>query len=101
MRTSQASYQRRKRRLLRGAIGLFLLLTCIRVWVGPEPIVEPAQAQIPDSGLQCKLLLEEARRTNQLLSDIKRLLKTETLNVRIQGADNQADRATAPRDPGN
>jgi hypothetical protein len=75
--------------LLRAALSLFILLTCLRVWVGPFPILPEARAQIPDSGLQRKLLLEEAQRTNQLLSDIKRFLESGDLNVRIKGTDNQ------------
>ena len=78
-------------RWLHYAIALLLLLICLRVWSGPVPIVEPAQAQIPDAGTQRVQMLEEARRTNQLLSEIKELLKTQTFNVRMQGADNQAD----------
>jgi len=74
--------------LLRTLIGLFLILTCLRVWVGPQPILERAHAQIPDAGLQRKQLVEEAARTNQLLSDIKRILESETLKVRVQSADN-------------
>ncbi len=90
-------YQLQKRRLLQVGISLFVLLTCIRVWVGPVAILEPAQAQIPDSGMQRKLLLEEARRTNQLLAEIKQLLKTHTFNVRVQGADNQSGKRTGSR----
>lgn len=82
-------YQYQNHRWLLGVFGFFVLLTCIRVWVGPAAILEQAQAQIPDSGKQRKLLVEEARRTNQLLTEIKLLLETRTFNVRIQGADNQ------------
>ncbi len=93
-------YQPQKRRLLRIGISLFVLLTCIRVWVGPVAVLERAQAQIPDSGMQRKLLLDEARRTNQLLTEIRQLLKTHTFNVRIQGADNQAGKPAKPRGGG-
>lgn len=93
-------YQSQKRRLLHGGISLFVLLTCIRVWVGPEAILEQAQAQIPDSGMQRKQLLEETRRTNQLLLEIKQLLETHTFNVRMQGADNQADKPASSRRDG-
>ena len=80
------------------AMGLFVLLTCLRVWVGPMPVVQPARAQIPDAGTQRKLLVDEVRRTNQLLTDIKQILATRTLNVRIEGADNpSADNQTRPR----
>ncbi len=81
---------------LRGVIGLFVVVTCLRVWVGPVAILEPARAQIPDSGRQRKQLLEEARRTNQLLTEIKQLLKDHTFNVRMERADNQS---RAPRVP--
>lgn len=77
-------------------IGLLVVLTCIRVWIGPAAFVDQAQAQIPDSGLQRELLLTEARRTNQLLTEIRQLLKDHTLNVRIRGADNQAGKPGTP-----
>ena len=67
----------------------FVVLTCLRIWIGPFPLLERAEAQIPDAGLQRKQLMDEARRTNELLSDIKRILETQTLQVRLQGADNQ------------
>ena len=84
-------------RWARVVIGVFLLLTCIRAWVGPETTASRVHAQIPDSGLQRKLLLEEARRTNQLLSDIKRVLETGTLHVQLRSADNQADKPSKAR----
>ena len=84
-----AQYQPQKRQWLYGAVGAFVLLTCLRVWVGSTPMLQVAHAQIPDAGTQRKLLLDEARLTNQLLTEIKHLLENRTLNVRIQGADNQ------------
>lgn len=84
-------YQPRNRRWLASAAALFVLLTCLRVWTGPAPLLEAARAQIPDSGLQRQQLLDETRRTNRLLTEIKQLLKEGTLNVRVRGADNQAD----------
>lgn len=84
-------------RWVRVVVGVFLLLTCVRAWVGHETTASRVHAQIPDSGLQRKQLLEEARRTNQLLSDIKRVLETGTLNVRLRSADNQADKPSNAR----
>ena len=75
----------------RTVIGLGLLITVIRVWTGPVPLIEQASAQIPDSGLQRKQLLAETRRTNQLLEEIKQILDSGTLNVRFSGADNPSD----------
>ncbi len=81
--------QPRRGRLIRYVLAILVLLSCMRAWLGPVELVKPAQAQIPDSALQRKLLLEEARRTNQLLSEIKQILTSRTLNVRLQGADNK------------
>lgn len=67
----------------------FVLLTCVRVWTGPLPMLETAYGQIPDAALQRKQLLDEAKMSNQLLTDIKQTLATGTLHVRLEGADNQ------------
>lgn len=83
---------------LRGIILVFVLASCLRAWLGPAEFTAVAEAQIPDGGLQRKQLLDEARVTNQLLAEIKGLLQTGTLNVRVQGADNQA--LTRPPAPG-
>ena len=83
-------------RVFRTAAILLVLLTCLRVWTGAEPLIERAQAQIPDSGHQRKLLLDEARKSNQLLTEIAQILRERTLNVRLAPADNQAA-APVPR----
>ncbi len=70
----------------------FVLLTCLRVWLGPIPVLERAYGQIPDAGMQRKLILEQAQLTTQHLSDIKRILEAGTLHVRLDGADNQGAR---------
>ena len=75
-------------RLVRHALVLFVALSCLRAWLGPTGLSDRAEAQIPDSGTQRKALLEETRRTNQLLSDIKQILTSGTLNVTVKGADN-------------
>lgn len=81
--------QRFSAKAVRAAVALFVLLTCLRVWTGAQPLVQPARAQIPDSGRQRKLLLGEARRTNQLLAEIAQILRERTLNVRLAPADNR------------
>jgi len=87
--TKTSSLQPRSHRLVSRLVVFFVILTCLRIWFGPFPLLERAEAQIPDAGMQRKQLVEEARRTNELLSDIKRILETQTLHVRLQGADNQ------------
>lgn len=96
MNTANVSAPRR-RRFRRVAVYAFVIATSLRVWLGWGPALPRAQAQIPDPARQRLTLLEEARRTNQLLSDIKRLLESGTLNVRVLPADNQADRAPGLR----
>ena len=56
--------------------------------MGSFPILDKAQAQIPDSAKQRKLLLAETKQTNRLLTEIKQILRDETLHVRLQAADN-------------
>ena len=84
-------------RLGRWVIGAALVVTCLRVWVEPVALNATAAAQIPDSALQRKQLLEAVRHTNQLLADIKGHLKDGTLNVRLPSADNPADSEGTPR----
>lgn len=69
---------------------LFLAATAWKVWFGVPEILPVARAQIPDSGTQRKVLIEEVRRTNQLLSQLHQTIKTGTLKVRIEGTDNKA-----------
>ena len=83
------SPQPRSHRFVDRLVVFFVILTCFRIWLGPFPLLERAEAQIPDAGLQRKQLVEQAQRTNELLSDIKRILETQTLHVRLEGADNQ------------
>jgi hypothetical protein len=79
----------RQNRFVNRLVTFLVVLTCLRIWLGPFPLLERAEAQIPDAGLQRKQLVDEARRSNELLSDIKRILESQTLHVRLEGADNQ------------
>lgn len=74
---------------VRWVVGTLALLTFLRVWIGPFSLIQTAQAQIPDSGLQRKILIEEIKRTNQLLSEIKQVITSYTLNMPQKGADNK------------
>jgi len=80
--------QHQKPRIAQWFVGALLLLTCFRVWTGPEPLLPKAQAQIPDSAAQRQKLIEEVQRANELLTQIKDALTDGTLNVRLRGADN-------------
>lgn len=86
-------------RVVKAIVGILILATVIRVWVPPEPLLPIAQAQIPDSGQQRFQLIDEARRTNQLLAQLVQVLQTQTLKVRIEGTDNKAAADLNRRDP--
>lgn len=94
------SSQRQNEGFLRSLIVVFVMVTCIRVWLGPVPLLSSAEAQLPDSALQRIKLLEATQRTNELLAEIKHLLADGTLNVRIDGADNTSADNKAPRKGG-
>lgn len=79
---------RRKRNLLETVCVTFVILTCLRVWVGPVSANAQRRTTLPDSALQRKLQLEELKRSNEILQDIRSILTSGTLKVRIEGADN-------------
>ena len=85
---------------LRAAIAFFVLITCVRVWVGPIQFLDRAHGQLPDPGLQRKAALTEAKRTNQLLAEIKQVLETKVLNVRIVAADKKVGKLPVPSGAG-
>lgn len=84
------SFEHRRGQILRYVFFGGLLLTCLKVWIGPVSIASEVQAQLPDSAAQRKQQIDEQRRTNELLTDIKRILEDRTLKVRLEGADNPA-----------
>lgn len=69
---------------------LFLAATCWKVWIGDPHLLPIASAQIPDSGMQRKVLIDEIRKTNQLITQLAATMKTHTFKVRIEGTDKQA-----------
>ncbi|HUU85776.1 MAG TPA: hypothetical protein VM243_19950 [Phycisphaerae bacterium] len=71
------------RRLLVG----FVVITCLRVWLGPVDILPQARGQIPDGGLQRKQMVDAVRETNRQMSQILTVLKSGTLNVRVVSTD--------------
>jgi len=77
----------------------FALVTCVKVWLPREPIVTPVQAQVPNPADDRKEEILLLRRTNELLTDIKRILESQTLHVVIERADNSSSaKGVAPSD---
>lgn len=62
---------------------LLLGVIAIQMWSGGPSMLSEAQAQIPDTGMQRKQLIDEARRTNELLSDILTQLREKPIKVRV------------------
>ena len=82
--------------VLRWLLIAFVLASCVRVWLGPGDVVAPAQAQIPDSGLQRKQQLDAIGETNNLLRQIQTTLEHGTLNVRVASTDKKTGRTLVP-----
>ncbi len=62
--------------------------TCCKVWLGSDSVLPVANAQIPDSGNQRRLIIQEIRKTNVLLQQIHDTLANGTIKVHSGGADN-------------
>ncbi len=71
----------------RHLLWLFVIATIWKVWLGAPPSISVAGAQLPDSAAQRIQLLQEARKTNDLLSQIQRTLASGTIKVQIEGDD--------------
>lgn len=77
------------RRLSDRLLALFLVLTCLRVWLGPFEVDRSAEAQLPNQGAKFQQLVTEVQRSNQLLGELKQSLeslKAHTFQVKITGA---------------
>ena len=56
---------------VRAGVIVLCAATVLRVWLSAAAWESSASAQIPDSGMQRKLLIDELRRTNALLTEIR------------------------------
>jgi len=78
----------RSSRILKKLWIALIMITCLRVWLGPIQALDQAQAQVlPNPADQRISALQEARRTNQLLEQLISTLETRTLKVRIEDND--------------
>ncbi len=69
--------------------GVLLVATFVKAWAPQEPVLSVAQAQVSNPAEQRRQLVAQARRTNELLSDIKQILESGKLHVRVEATDNQ------------
>ncbi len=87
----------RSTRILLTVIAVLLAIIALELWHAGPGMTPAASAQIPDSGLQRVNLIDEARRTNALLSDILEHLRTKPVKVEMQRTDKKPGRGEAPR----
>ncbi len=78
-----AKSMRRRGRTDTIIVALVLGVLGVQLWNATPSILPEAQAQIPDTGLQRKQLIDETRRTNELLTDILTLLREKPVKVRV------------------
>ena len=82
--------ERQSRPLCDRLLTLFVLLTCLRVWLGPfgaEPI---AEAQITNAGAQRKQIVTNTQQSAELLGELKALvqsMKSHTFQVKVVAAE--------------
>jgi uncharacterized protein YpmS len=76
------------------AVLLAIIVVQLSGWVGPGQ--RQVQAQIPDSGLQRRQLLDAQDRTNQLLEDILHHLQTQSVKVRVVSTDKESRSESHP-----
>jgi len=77
----------------------FLIATCIRVWIGPISVTPRAYAQIPNAGKQRLELVQQTRKTNELLARIAKTLESGTLKVEIASTDKPVGQRPSPHGP--
>jgi hypothetical protein len=74
-------------RLLLATLTGLLGVIAVELWAGRPDLVPAASAQIPDTGLQRQQIVEEARRTNQLLEQILSHLRAKPIKVIAAGVE--------------
>ena len=77
-------------KVFRFLLGVILAVTFIRVWAGPTSWAADARAQIPDAGSQRADLLQEVRKTNELLRKVIQILETKSVKVEVQNTAGNA-----------
>lgn len=79
--------------LLTSIVGL-LAIIAVELWVGLSAAGR-AVAQIPDTGLQRQLIVEEGRKTNALLEKILEHLRSGSVKVKLESADKTGGKKSA------
>jgi hypothetical protein len=91
MRTRLVQIDQSTRRLLCAIVFLLGVIT-LELWVGRPGDGNALYAQIPDTGMQRLQIVEETRKTNQLLSEILDHLRNQRVKVLVDSADKKETR---------
>ncbi len=83
----------RATRLFQWAVVILLGLIAAALWDGRPSLLPQAAAQIPDTALQRKQMIDEQRVTNELLARILKHLETRPIKTRAMSADENRDDA--------
>jgi len=83
----------RRTRIFQIAVVFLLGAIAIAAWDVRPNIKSEAMAQIPDTALQRKQMIDEQRVTNELLTRILLHLETMPIKVRSVGSDERKDEA--------
>lgn len=75
--------------------GLLVVIT-VELAMLISPGLPSACAQIPDSGLQRKEMIDAIERSNQRLDAIREAIRTQVFRVQVVNADNDRRPAPAP-----
>lgn len=77
-------------RMILTALTLLLAIIAVELWAFAPDTTHRASAQIPDTGMQRKLIVDETKRTNELLEQILDHLETKPIRVHLI-ADEKSD----------
>lgn len=88
-RPAIVTLDRATQRLL-SVIAVLLAVLIVELWALRPDTAQPAHAQIPDTGLQRQQIVEEQRRTNDLLSATLEHLRTKPIKVRVEASEKPA-----------
>jgi hypothetical protein len=88
----------RTTRVFQGAVVCLLALIAVALWDWRPNMLPQAVAQIPDTALQRKQLIDEQKVTNELLARILRHLESKPIKVQTVGTDETKGGNAAPQD---
>lgn len=88
----------RTTRIFQAAVVTLLALIASALWDSRPSMLPQAVAQIPDTAMQRKQMVDEQKATNELLARILRHLETKPIKVQTVGTDENKGESAAPKE---